>query len=185
NQTAVQRFRIHNQRRMPPVMSRSAVILAAAALGLTGLGTAGWAAWNSTSAAHSGRGPDYGVTVQVVPPVEPNLPPGSIMAVGELRDGYKHDPQRVAGVMTDDSPNVESAWLELMPELPQPDFYGTPSDPGPPPPSRPTPALDGNDYSFGFDAPQPDYAAERAARYAALQERPQQQTRPASPEMFY
>ncbi|WP_392353338.1 hypothetical protein V8F63_11885 [Brevundimonas sp. LF-1] len=38
-------------------MSRRAVILASAALVLTGLGAAGWAVWNSTSAAHGGRGP--------------------------------------------------------------------------------------------------------------------------------
>src|SRR5690606_2687377 len=55
NWTAVERFRNQNERRMPPIMSRSAVILASAALVLTGLGAAGWAVWNSTSAAHGGR----------------------------------------------------------------------------------------------------------------------------------
>ncbi|MEN5051224.1 hypothetical protein [Brevundimonas naejangsanensis] len=166
-------------------MSRSAVILASVALVLTGLGAAGWAVWNSTSAAHGGRVPGYGVTVEVVPPVEPDLPPGSIMTVGELRDGYEHDAERVAAPPRDDEPYVESAWLELTPEPSQPPYYDTPSDPGPPRSSRPAPELERDDYSFGFDAPQPDYAAERAARQSALQERPQRHNRPAAEEMFY
>ncbi|WP_415287225.1 hypothetical protein RSD66_08000 [Brevundimonas sp. S1H14] len=166
-------------------MSRSAVILASAALVLTGLGAAGWAVWNSTSAAHGGRAPGYGVTVEVVPPVEPDLPPGSIMTVGELRDGYEHDAERVAPPPRDDEPYGESAWLELTPEPSQPPYYDTPSDPGPPRSSRPAPELERDDYGFGFDAPQPDYAAERAARQSALQERPQRHNRPAAEEMFY
>ncbi|MGX1802952.1 hypothetical protein ACWIDJ_11520 [Brevundimonas naejangsanensis] len=166
-------------------MSRSAVIMASAALVLTGLGAAGWAVWNSTSAAHGGRVSDYDVTVEVVPPVEPDLPPGSIMTVGELRDGYEHDAERVAAPPRDDEPYVESAWLELTPEPSQPPYYDTPSDPGPPLSSRPAPELERDDYSFGFDAPQPDYAAERAARQSALQERPQHQNRPAAEETFY
>lgn len=166
-------------------MSRSAVILASAALVLTGLGAAGWAAWNSTSAAHGGRGSGHGVTVEVVPPIEPDLPPGSIMTVGELRDGYEHDAERVAASPGDDEPYVESAWLELTPEPSQPPYYDTPSEPGPPLSSRPAPELERDDYGFGFDAPQPDYAAERAARQSALQERPPRQNRPAAEEIFY
>jgi len=185
NQTAVERFRNQHECRMPPIMSRSAVILASAALVLTGLGAAGWAAWNSTSAAHGEPVSDYGVTVEVVPPIEPDLPPGSIMAVGELRDGYEHDAERVAALSGDDEPYVESAWLELTPEPSRPPYYDTPSDPGPPLSSRPAPELERDDYGFGFDAPQPDYAAERAARQSALRDGPQPQARPAAGEMFY
>lgn len=166
-------------------MSRSAVILASAALVLTGLGAAGWAVWNSTSAAHGGRVSDSGVTVEVVPPIEPDLPPGSIMAVGELRDGYEHDAERVAAPSGEDAPYVESAWLELTPEPSQPPYYDTPSEPAAPLLSRPAPELARDDYGFGFDTPQPDYAAERAARQSALQERPPSQARPAAEEMFY
>ncbi len=167
-------------------MSRSAVILASAALVLTGLGAAaGWAVWNSTSAAHGEGAPDSGVTVEVVPPIEPDLPPGSIMAVGELRDGYEHDAERVAALPSEDAPYVESAWLELTPEPSQPPYYDTLADHGPPLSSRPAPELAPDDYGFGFDTPQPDYAAERAARQSALRERPQPQNRPAAEEMFY
>ena len=165
-------------------MSRNAVILACAALVLTGLGAAGWAVWNSTSAAHGGRDSGHGVTVEVVPPVEPDLPPGSIMAVGELRDGYEHDAARVAAPPGDDEPYVESAWLELTPEPPPP-YYDAPLDTGSPLSSRPAPELERDDYGFGFDTPQPDYAAERAARQSTLQERPQRQNRPSAEEMFY
>jgi len=182
---AVERFRNQNERRMPPIMSRSAVILASAALVLTGLGAAGWAVWNSTSAAHGARAPDSGVTVEVVPPIEPDLPCGSIMAVGELRHGYEHDAERVAALSSEDAPYVESAWLELTPEPSQPPYYDTLADHGPRLSSRPAAELDRDDYGFGFDTPQPDYAAERAARQSALQDRPPSEARPAAEEMFY
>lgn len=166
-------------------MTRSAVILTAAALALTSLGAASWAAWNSTSAAHGQRISGASVAIAVVPPVEPDLPPGSIMTVGELRDGYEHDPERLVPMTGDAEPYFESAWLELMPEptLP-PASYGALSgsvDMA----SRPAPELARDDYGFGFDTPQPDYAAERAARQSALQERPQPQNSPAAEEMFY
>ncbi|WP_225212213.1 hypothetical protein [Brevundimonas guildfordensis] len=166
-------------------MTRSAVILTAAALALTSLGAASWAAWNSTSAAHGELISGASVAIAVVPPVEPDLPPGSIMTVGELRDGYEHDPERLVPMTGDAEPYFESAWLELMPEptLP-PASYGALSgsvDMA----SRPAPELARDDYGFGFDTPQPDYAAERAARQSALQERPQPQNSPAAEEMFY
>ena len=165
-------------------MNKSAVILASAALVLTGLGAAGWAAWNSTSAAHGGRASGYGVTVEVVPPVEPDLPPGSIMTVGELREGYEHDPERLAALPGDDAPYVESAWLELLPELPPPPAHDAPTIIRPRTP-QPAPQLDQDDYGFGFDAPQPDYAAEREARQSALREPPSSEARRASDSAFY
>nr|WP_313416608.1 hypothetical protein [Brevundimonas diminuta] len=149
-------------------MNKSAVILASAALVLTGLGAAGWAAWNSTSAAHGGRASGSAVAIDVVPPVEPDLPVGSIMAVGELRDGYEHDPERLAALPGEDEPYVESAWLELTPDLPPLPEQVTPPTIVRPSPPQPAPQLERDDYGFGFDTPQPDYAAEREARQSAL-----------------
>ncbi|MEN5114380.1 hypothetical protein ABE453_10175 [Brevundimonas diminuta] len=163
-------------------MNRNAVILASAALVLMGLVAAGWAAWNSTSVAHGGRGSGPAVAIEVVPPVEPDLPVGSIMAVGELRDGYDHDPDRLAGVPGDDEPYVESAWLELTPDPPPPEQETTPPLIRLSPP-QPAPQLEGDDYGFGFDVPQPDYAAEREARQSALRE--PLETRRASDSVFY
>lgn len=145
-------------------MNTRTAILASAALVLTGLGAAGWAMWNSTSAAHGGRTSGYGVTVEVVPPVEPDLPPGSIMAVGDLRDGYEHDPERLAPLEDPDESVVESAWLELMPA----DQGSSLAPPVVTMATPPRPELERDDYGFGFDGPRPDYQAERQARIADL-----------------
>lgn len=166
-------------------MNKSAVILASAALVLTGLGAAGWAAWNSTSAAHGGRASGSAVAIDVVPPVEPDLPVGSIMAVGELRDGYEHDPERLAALPGDDEPYVESAWLELMPDLPTLPTHDAPPTIIRPTAPPPAPQLKQDDYGFGFDTPQPDYAAEREARQSALKDPPTPDTRVASDSVFY
>ena len=160
-------------------MNKSAVILASAALVLTGLGAACWAAWNSTSAAHGGRASGSAVAIDVVPPVEPDLPVGSIMAVGELRDGYEHDPERLAALPGEDEPYVESAWLELTPDLPPLPEQETPPNVIRPSPPQPALQMERDDYGFGFDTPQPDYAAEREARQSALDEPP------ASGDFFY
>lgn len=149
-------------------MKKRTAILASAALVLTGLGAAGWAIWNSTSIAHREKASGYGVTVEVVPPVEPDLPAGSIMTVGELRDGYEHDPDRLAPPEDPDESATESAWLELTPashvdeaETPRVPPVATLTEP-------PRPHLERDDYGFGFDAPRPDYQAERRARISAL-----------------
>lgn len=148
-------------------MNTRTAILAAAALILTGLGAAGWAMWNSTSAAHGGRALGYGVTVEVVPPVEPDLPPGSILTVGELRDGYEHDPERLAPLNDPDESAIDSAWVELMPALAD-EAVALPVPPVVTMAASPRPELRQDDYGFGFDAPRPDYQAERQARISAL-----------------
>ena len=148
-------------------MNRNALSLACAALILTGLGAAGWAAWSSTSSAHRARAAGPAVAIDLVPPVEPDLPAGSIMAVGELRDGYEHDPERLARPV-DEEPYVESAWLELTPDPPPPQPADEPLTI-----ARPAaPELGQDDYGFGFDTAQPDYAAEREARQSALRDSP-------------
>lgn len=145
-------------------MNKRTTILASATLVLIGLGAAGWAMWNSTSAAHGGRASRYGVTVEVVPPIEPDLPPGSIMAVGDLRDGYEHDPERLAPLEDPDESPVETAWLELAPA----DQGSSLAPPVVTMETPPRPSLEGDDYGFGFDAPRPDYHAERQARISSL-----------------
>lgn len=160
-------------------MNRNALSLACAALVLTGLGAAGWAAWSSTSSAHRARAAGPAVAIDLVPPVEPDLPPGSIMAVGELRDGYEHDPERLARPL-DEEPYVESAWLELTPDPPPPGQSDAPLTI-----IRPAaPRLEREDYGFGFDTPQPDYAAERQARQSAFKD-PPPTGRPASERLSY
>lgn len=149
-------------------MARRAALLTAAALVLAGLGAAGWAAWNSTSAAHRDRLATSAITIEVVAPTEPDLPsPGSVLAVGELQGGYEHDADRLIGSADEAESYVESAWLELSPEFETPDEAPSPpvvaSLPPAAPPQAPS-SLDREDYSFGFDAPQPDYEAERRAR---------------------
>lgn len=151
-------------------MAKSAVFLTAAALALTGLGAAGWA-WNSTSTAHRDHHSGSTIAIEVVPPREPDLPPSSILPVGDLQNGYHHDPARLKGLTAFDAP-IESAWLEWYEPLPEPAtiIMAVPLEPAPA--RRPAPTLDRNDYSFGFDAPQADYAAERTARQSALSDPP-------------
>lgn len=162
-------------------MNKSAVILASAALVLIGLGAAGWAAWNSTSAAHRTRASGPAVAIDVVPPVEPDLPAGSIMAVGELRDGYEHDPERLIGPDADQA-YVESAWFELSPDVSAPSDIHV-SLAAPPASSQSAPQLEQDDYSFGFDTPRPDYVAEREARRSGRKDPPP--SRSASDSVFY
>lgn len=154
-------------------MARHAVLLTVVALILAGLGAAGWSAWKTTSAAQGRRPSSSTITLEVVPPTEPDLPStGSVLAVGELQDGYEHDPERLAGSTEDPEPGVENAWLELRPEAAAPDDV-EPSAlmaPSVASPSQAVPHLDSEDYSFGFDAPQPDHEAGRRARQSVTQQ---------------
>lgn len=152
-------------------MAKRAALLTAAALALTGLGTAGWAAWSSTSASHGEHLAGPTIAIQVIPPREPDLRPGLILPVGALRNGYHHDPDRLKGLAILDAP-VESARLEWYEPLPDAASIIVTVPLETAPARRPAPTLDRNDYSFGFDAPQPDYAAEREARQSALPDAP-------------
>lgn len=130
------------------------------ALGLTVAGAGGWAAWNSTAIAH--RDAAAGVmSVEVVAPREPDLPPGSIMAVGELQNGYVHDPARLqppAILDAEYEAYLDDAWLELPATGgPAPQDYPNGLVWVSPRPATPV-RLEPDDYSFGFDQPLPEQA---------------------------
>lgn len=143
--------------------------LAGLALGLTAAGAGGWAAWNSTAIAHRDAG--HGVmSVEVVaPPTEPDLPPGSIMAVGELRNGYVHDPARLqppAILDAEYEAYLDDAWLEPpAPAGPPPQDYRNGLVWVSPRPATPV-RLEPDDYSFGFDQPLPEQVPDPADRLA-------------------
>ena len=129
------------------------------ALGLTIAGAGGWAVWNSTAIAHRDAG-GGGLHIEVVAPQEPDLPTGAVMSVGELRDGYVHDPDRLLPPAVLDAENayVETAWAEPEPMVePPPERTGglvwTTLRPAP------QPRLEPHDYSFGFDQPLPDQSS--------------------------
>lgn len=132
--------------------------LAVAALGLAVVGAGGWAAWNSTGIAHRDAGGGV-MSVDVVPPTEPDLGPGSIMTVGDLSEGYVHDPaglEPLAALGAEDDAYLETAWVEADPPVnppsAQPPTVTTWDTPRAATPVRLAP----NDYSFGFDQPLPD-----------------------------
>lgn len=133
-----------------------AVVVSGLALGLTAMAAGGWAAWSSTAIAHRNTdGP--GMHIEVVAPREPDLPASSIMTVGDLRDGYVHDPQKLQPPAVLD---VEYAYLDAALIEPDPWIAAPPQREGelvwtslrPPAPPR----LEPHDYSYGFDQPLPD-----------------------------
>lgn len=131
------------------------VVLSGLALGLTALGAGGWAAWNSTAIAH--RDVVGAVMhIEVVAPREPDLPAPSIMAVGDLRDGYVHDPERLLppAVLDAEYAYLDDAWVEPEPWVEPPSVEGglVWTSLRPPAPPR----LEPHDYSYGFDQPLPD-----------------------------
>ena len=132
------------------------VVVTGVILGLVVVGAGGWAAWNSTAIAHADvtRG---GLHVEVVAPTEPNLAASPILAVGELSDGYVHDPDRLQppAALDVDYAYVESAWAEPEPLNEPPSERADTlvwTSLRPPTPTR----LEPHDYSFGFDQPSPE-----------------------------
>ena len=100
--------------------------------------------------------------VEVVAPVESEVQPGGTMEVGELVDGYTH--VAIAPPVSDADaydPGNQTAWIEPEPPAPAPVVRVWTS--APPPPQTPA-SMEGKAGSYGFDAPGPDYAAERRAR---------------------
>ena len=131
-----------------------------AAIGLVAMLGGGWMLWRSTSMAHGPADLGPSINVEVVAPVEPDLTPGPILAVGELSDGYAHDPERMRpstphGV---DGPTLDSAWIEAAPPLPATPQVMKPLEPS----ATRVVRLDPDDYSFGFDRPLPEADAKTA-----------------------
>ncbi len=134
------------------------VVVSGLALGLTAFMAGGWAAWNSTAIAH--RDVVGAVMhIEVVAPKEPDLPAPSIIAVGELRDGYIHDPGRLQPPAALDA---EYAYLDDALGDSEPAFEPPPTEGGLVWTSLRSPApprLEPHDYSYGFDQPLPDATA--------------------------
>lgn len=107
------------------------------------------------------------MAVEVVAPVEPEVPPGGTMEVGELVDGYTHvaiQPQ-AQGADSYDA-DYQTAWVEPLPPLRAPEPAAWSGGEAVVQPTQAQPQGQGG--PFGFDAPGPDYAAERRARQERL-----------------
>lgn len=111
------------------------------------------------------------VGIDVVAAREPVPEPGGVMDVGDLAYGYAHRayappsavyrlPQDIAG--DEALPRVAPGRAERPPE--------TAPEPAPPPVIAERRERPGR-WPFGFDAPGPDYAAERRERIARMEER--------------
>ncbi len=116
---------------------------------------------------------DPRLRIQVVTPVEPEIMPGSVMEVGELVDGFVSVPPRPPAVASDGY-----AFHDDPAEVPAPPKGADPYVEAaiiqaPPQPGEPTDDRRGGRVSrwLGFDAPEPDYRAEREARRARLDAR--------------
>lgn len=158
----------------PPSVGRSRlkVLLAGAVatVAVLGLGAAGAAGLPGGGGAVASMG--EGLRIEVVQPPAPEIEPGSRMDVGELVDGYRH----VSFERPDFRDRFEEfyadAWLEPLPPLPDPPRWRRETRPAEHPPAelRPTssqPSMEERSRPanpYGFDAPSPDYHAERRAR---------------------
>lgn len=158
----------------PPSVGRSRlkVLIAGpvAAVAILGLGAAGAAGLPGGGGAVASMG--EGLRIEVVQPPAPEIEPGSRMDVGELVDGYRH----VSFERPDFRDRFEEfyadAWLEPLPPLPDPPRWRRETRPAEHPPAelRPTspqPSMEERSRPanpYGFDAPSPDYHAERRAR---------------------
>lgn len=143
----------------------AAPLSAAAVLGLGAAGVARLPA--ERTSAPTGEG----LRIEVVQPPAPPVAPGPRMEVGELVDGYRHVAYRAPDIDDLIGELYAEAWLEPLPPLPpvprwRPEVppEGRPAEvrPTAPQPVRAEAAPVGNPY--GFDGPEPDYAAERRAR---------------------
>lgn len=153
-------------------MNRDRIIVwsAVAGVAVLAIGGLGLAAWNSTASA--GATPTGRLlNIAVVAPVEPEVQPGGVMPVGELVEGYEHDPAILTALHGDpfDDVHVETAWIEPEPALPAPVTGMAVVRTDAPQPGIEPIRLDPRDRSYGFSQPQPDYAAQRADRQARME----------------
>lgn len=130
-------------------MAMKALAATAGAVSLAAMLGGGWMLWRSTSMAHGPGMDGPSINVEVVAPVEPELAPSPILGVGELSNGYEHDPERLAPLTP--LPAPDSAWIEPAPPLPPPPVIAELAPTQPPQAVR----LEPDDYSFGFDRPLP------------------------------
>lgn len=141
-------------------MTMKAMTATIAAVSLAAVLGGGWMLWRSTSVAH-GRAPNGpSINVEVVAPVEPELGPSPILAVGELNNGYEHDPERLLPLTPygPDEATLDSAWIEPTPPLPPTPRVMEPIEPS----ATRVVRLEPDDYSFGFDRPLPEADAKTA-----------------------
>ena len=117
------------------------------------------------------------IQIRLVPPVEPDVEPGAVMEVGDLRDEF----DRAALIRAEAARRAEeaasdvyaAAYVEGDDYGPVTEAYAPPRPamvilPAPPPRREIDLRRDyvGSPTAYGFDAPRPDYAAERRARRA-------------------
>lgn len=117
------------------------------------------------------------IQIRLVPPVEPDVEPGAVMEVGDLRDEF----DRAALVRAEAARRADeaasnayaAAYVEDDDYVPVTEAYAPPRPamvilPAPPPRREIDLRRDyvGSPTAYGFDAPRPDYTAERRARRA-------------------
>ena len=129
------------------------------------------------------------IQIRLVAPTEPEVEPGEIMDVGRLSDGF----DRAALIRAEAARRAEERAAAAVLAYHDEDYgdaYAEQSDPDvvrvvrsdgwrpvvtlPAPPQRQMkrePAFVGSPTAYGFDAPRPDYAAERRARREAWEAR--------------
>ncbi|WP_183252150.1 hypothetical protein [Brevundimonas basaltis] len=138
-------------------------VLAAAAFGLVGLRAVELPGPRPVSDSDRLR-------IEIVPPVEPDLVPGSVMEVGELVDGFQGLPPPLPP-LTDVAWSYDDGWDDLD-EVSRPRRetrrVSEARDYEPAPETERTSAVRTVQRWFGFDAPQRDFQAEREARRARL-----------------
>lgn len=112
------------------------------------------------------------IQIRLVPPVEPEVEPGAVMEVGDLRDDF----DRAALIRAEEEAAnaYTAAYVEGDDYGPVVEAYAPPRPamvilPAPPPRREIDLRRDyvGSPTAYGFDAPRPDYAAERRAAYEA------------------
>jgi hypothetical protein len=110
--------------------------------------------------------PNDAIQISVVQPVEPEISPGDTMDVGDLVDGYTHVARRQTVTEMDDyeAPYAD-AWLEDKPRpAPQRGWREAADEAVMTSAPREVEVAETRN-PYGFDRPEPDYEAERRARY--------------------
>lgn len=152
-------------------LSRTDVRLGLVALAVVGCIGAGAF---TLGGSETGRALGRTLSIAVVAPVEPEVDPGGTMEVGALSDGFDRAAlDRVAEAPMDDT-LPPPAWIgdeslgDRMP-MPTPVSATLVADAGLAQGGTTGDPLADGSRAFGFDAPRPDYAAERALRWSRME----------------